>query len=408
VTAKPPVTQADPVKTAFDIVADLPLQSLEDDPYQFYGWMRDRAPVVYVPETGRVLVTTWELCKEAGVNDRVFGPTKQAHETVYGCPNVMSMTGDDHRTLRNAANAPMRPKAVKSYYESGIRKTVLHYVESIRASGAADATVEIFEPISQRVVGDVLGFGDVDDAALGRWFHSYADYLVDYGRDRKVAECVRLVKAEVWEYLEARMPEIGEHPDGSGLDHLLHDGMPPGEMRSIADIAPTVGVLIVGGFQEPAHLISNTLLGLLGRPSAARRVATDPAAWARPALEEGPRWLPPFGFTEKLTTEDVILGGVRIPAHTEIALVIGSANRDPARFADPDVFDLERSDQANVSFGFSSHFCIGHNLARAIGEVVIEEFFRLLPNVRLDPNRAPVVHGWLTRGAKSLPVVWDV
>jgi cytochrome P450 len=254
----------------------------------------------------------------------------------------------------------MRPKAVKSYYESGIRKTVLHYVESIRANGAADATVEIFEPISQRVVGDVLGFDDVDDATLGRWFHTYADYLVDYGRDRKVAERVTLVKAEVWDYLEGRMPEIGEQPDGSGLDHLLHDGMPPGEMRSIADIAPTVGVLIVGGFQEPAHLISNTLLGLLGRPAAARRVATDPAAWA------------------------------------------------PARFAEPDVFDLERSDQANVSFGFGSHFCIGHNLARAIGEVVIEEFFRLLPNVRLDPNRAPVVHGWLTRGAKSLPVVWDV
>ena len=179
-------------------------------------------------------------------------------------------------------------------------------------------------------------------------------------------------------------------------------------MRSIADIAPTVGVLIVGGFQEPAHLISNTLLGLLGRPAAARRVASDPAAWARPALEEGLRWLPPFGFTEKLTTEDVTLGGVLIPAHTEIALVIGSANRDPARFADPDVFDIDRCDQGNVSFGFGSHFCIGHNLARAIGEVVIEESFRLLPNVRLDPNPAPVVHGWLTRAAKSLPVVWDV
>jgi cytochrome P450 len=408
VTAKLPVTQTDPVETAFDIVADLPLQSLEDDPYQFYGWMRDATPVVFVPETGRVLVTTWELCREAGVNDRVFGPTKQAHETVYGCPNVMSMTGDEHRTLRNAANAPVRPKAVKRYYESGIRKTALHYIESIRANGSADATVEIFEPISQRVVGDVLGFSDVDDATLGRWFHTYADYLVDYGRDQQVAERIKDVKAEVWRYLEGRMPEIAEHRGDSGLHHLVHDGMPPGEVRSIADIAPTVGVLIVGGFQEPAHLISNTLLGLLGQPDQARRVASDPAALARPAVEEGLRWLPPFGFTEKLTTEDVVLGGVPIPAHTEIALVIGSANRDPDRFVDPDVFDLDRPDQGNVSFGFGSHFCIGHNLARAIGEVVLEELFRMLPNLRLNPDRAPVVHGWLTRGAKSLPVVWDV
>lgn len=407
-TASSPVIQADPVRSAYDIVADVPLQALEDDPYQFYGWMRDAAPVLYVPETGRVLVTTWELCREAGVNDKVFGPTKQAHETVYGCPNVMSMTGDEHRRLRNAANAPVRPKAVKRYYESGIRKTVLHYVESIRANGSADATVEIFEPISQRVVGDVLGFTDVDDATLGRWFHVYADYLVDYGRDEHVAARIKDVKAEVWEYLQQRMPELAEHPGDSGLHHLLHDGMPPGETRSIADIAPTVGVLIVGGFQEPAHLISNTLLGLLGQPDQVRRVASDPAAWARPALEEGLRWLPPFGFTEKLTTEDVTLGGVPIPAHTEIALVIGSANRDPDRFAHPDDFDLDRPDQGNLSFGFGSHFCIGHNLARAIGEVVLEELLRTLPDLRLDPNRAPVVHGWLTRGAKSLPVVWDV
>ncbi|HKV19805.1 MAG TPA: cytochrome P450, partial [Mycobacterium sp.] len=346
------------------------MRALEDDPYQFYGSMRTETPIVYVPETGRVLVTTWELCKDAGANDTVFGPTKEAHETVYGRPNVMSMTGDEHRALRNASRVPVQPKAVKGYYESGIRGTVERYIDSIRPKGAADATLEIFEPISQRVVGDVLGFADVDDATLSRWFHVYADYLVDYGRDQQVAERVTDVKAEVWAYLEARVRDLVKHPDGTGLDHLLRHGMPPGELRPIADIAPTVGVLIVGGFQEPAHLISNTLLGLFGRPDQVQRVASNPATWSRAAVEEGLRWLPPFGFTEKLTTEDVDLGGVRIPAHTEIALVIGSANRDPERFADPEIFDIDRTDQGNLSFGFGSHFCIGHIVTRAIGEVV--------------------------------------
>ena len=204
--AKSSVRQADPVRSAFDIVADVSLQALEDDPYQFYGWMRAEAPIVYVPETGRVLVTTWDLCKEAGANDTVFGPTKEAHETVYGRPNVMSMTGDEHRALRNASRVPVQPKAVKGYHENGIRETVVRYIDSIRSKGAADATLEIFEPISQRVIGDVLGFTDVDDATLSRWFHVYADYLVDYGRDEQVAERVKDVKAEVWDYLEARDP----------------------------------------------------------------------------------------------------------------------------------------------------------------------------------------------------------
>lgn len=401
------MSNTDSVTSALDIVADVSLKALEDDPYQFYGQMRSQTPIVYVPETGRVLITTWDLCKEAGANDTVFGPTKDAHESVYGRPNVMSMTGDEHRALRNASRVPVQPKAVKGYYETGIRATVARYIDSIRPRGAADATLEIFEPISQRVIGDVLGFTDVDDATLSRWFHVYADYLVDYGRDPQVAARVKDVKAEVWHYLEARIAHLDEQPDQSGLDHLLRHGMPPGERRSIADIAPTVGVLIVGGFQEPAHLISNTLLGLFGHPEQAERVASDPSAWARMAVEEGLRWLPPFGYTEKLTTEDVVLGGVLIPAHTEIALVIGSANRDPKRFTDPDLFDIDRADQGNQSFGFGSHFCIGHIVTRALGEVVLEEMFRTLPNLRLDPNRAPVVHGWQTRAAKSLPVIWD-
>jgi cytochrome P450 len=403
----PALRVAEKVETAYDIVLTIALEDLEKDPYPFYQWIRNVCPVAFAPATGRVLVTTWDLCKEAGLNDAVFGPTKEAHETVYGRPNVMSMTGKAHLALRNAAAAPLRPKAVASYRESKVRATAVRYIDAIRSRGSADATAELAEPISMRVIGDVLGFVDIDDATLQRWFYTYAAYLVDYGRDPVVAERATRVKAEVTEYVERRLPSIIESRDGSALYRLFHDGMPAGEMRSLGDVVPTVGVLIVGGFQEPAHAISNTLLGLFGRLEQAARVIAEPDKWSGSAIEEGLRWLPPFGMTEKLTTTDISLGGVKIPASTEVALVIGSANRDPARFDNPEEFDLDRANQGNMSFGFGSHFCIGHNIARTIGEIVLEEMFRRLPNLRLDPNRRPVVHGWLTRAAKSLPLVWD-
>ena len=72
------------------------------------------------------------------------------------------------------------------------------------------------------------------------------------------------------------------------------------------------------------------------------------------------------------------------------------------------MIDIDRTDQGNQSFGFGSHFCIGHIVTRALGEVVVEEMFRKLPNLRLDPTHPPVVHGWQTRAAKSLPLVWDI
>ena len=404
----PEVRFAEKVETAYDIILDVALEDLEKDPYPFYKWVRDVCPVAYVPATGRVWVATWELCKEAGSHDAIFGPTKEAFEIVYGCPNVMSMTGSAHLALRNATAAPFRPKAVQSYREKGIREVAVRYIESIRSKGAADLTTELTEPISMRAVGDVLGFTDLDDATLRRWFYAYAELFVDYGRNPAVAERGREAKAEVADYLEKRILSIIGNPDGSALYRLFHDGMPEGQRRSLSDVLPTVGVLIVGGFQEPAHAISNAVLGLFTRPEQTARVAGEPAKWSRPTIEEGLRWISPFGMGEKLTTADFILGGVKIPANTEVALVIGSANRDPKRFAHPEEFDLDRPDQGNLSFGFGSHFCIGHTVARAIGEITVEEMFRRLPNLRPAPDRKPVVRGWTTRAAKCLPVVWDV
>src|SRR6185436_21102769 len=104
---------------------------------------------------------------------------------------------------------------------------------------------------------------------------------------------------------------------------------------------------------------------------------------------------------------DVVIGGKMIPAGTEIAMVIGSANRDEARFDRPDVFDLHRDRVNNFAFGFGAHFCVGHYVARQVAQITLEELFTRLPGLRLDPDREPFVHGWMVRAAKTLPVVWD-
>ena len=188
---------------------------------------------------------------------------------------------------------------------------------------------------------------------------------------------------------------------------MLHDGMPEGETRSVEELIGTVGLMIVGGIQEPAHAAANALVGLLGRPDQASRVAAEPAAWSARVIEEGLRWLPPFGMTEKRTTTEVTLGGLLFPPGTEVSMVIGSANRDLAHFPEPDVFDIDRDTRGHMAFGYGVHFCIGHAVARALAQVMIEEMFARLPNLRLDPNRPPAIHGWANRAAYRLPLLWD-
>ena len=396
------------VPWATEVVFDVTLDELEDDPYPIYERMRRECPIAYVPETGRVLVTTWALCDEAGSNDEVFGPTTHPFFEVYGDPNVMSLTGEAHRETRNAVNAPFRPRAVNGYRDTKLATIAVRYIDAVRERGRIEAVGELLEPICQRAIGDVLGLNDVDDATLSRWFHRYAAYLEDFGRHPDVAERGRAVKAEVHRYLERRIPELTAHPDDSALSHMLRDGMPEGRYRTIDDVIGTLGTLIVGGFQEPAHEVGNALLGVLGRPEQAARLRGDPDSWVAKAIEEGLRWLPPFGMTEKTTFDEVTAGGVRFAPGTEVGLVLASANRDPARFPDPDVFDLDRPPMSHAAFGYGAHFCIGHYVARSLGQIVLREMLERLPNLRTDPGAAPpYVHGWANRAARTLPLVWD-
>jgi aromatic O-demethylase, cytochrome P450 subunit len=392
--------------TALSVVHDVALEVLEDDPYPTYAWMRRHRPIAYVPETGRVWITTWALCDEAGRNDEVFGPTREVFHAVYGNPNVMSLSGAEHLAHQAPLSACFRPRAVSGYREQ-LRATAARYIDAIRDRGQADANTEILERISMRAIGDVLGFTDVRDEILIRWFRGFAAYLVDFGRSAEVAQHGRAIKAEVAAYLQTRLDRLAARPDGSTLSHLLHDGRPEGATRSIEEIIGDVGVMIVGGFQEPAHGAANSLHGLFTRPDQAIRIATDPPAWSAAAVEEGLRWLAPFGMTEKLTTAEVTLGDIRFPAGTEVAMVLASANRDEARYVDPDTFDLDRPRQNHAAFGYGLHFCLGHFVARQLERVMIEEMFARLPNLRPHPDQETIVHGWAVRAAKRLPVVWD-
>ncbi|UVC15045.1 cytochrome P450 [Mesorhizobium onobrychidis] len=384
-------------------------ENLFRDPYPVYARLRREAPVSLFQETGEWFVTRWSDCQTIGVKDALFGPSDSSgrpEARVMGMPNVLSMSGPEHACLRQGIDENLSAEKVNGYIERLARPIVNRFIKSIRERGAADLTTELFEPISVRIIGDFVGFTEVDVDTLTRWFHSLNGGLQRPNDPDAWAACER-ARNEIDDVMRPIVERVTSKPDHSLTSHVVHGGMAEGKVRGFDEIMPTMRVIVLGGLQEPGHGAANATFGLLQDPAQAVALTVDPAGLAQRAYDEGLRWIAPIGVTPRLAREEFELAGTVIPKGASVAIVLASANRDESRFEDADRFVLDRPRKQHASFGYRPHFCSGHYLSRSIGKIALEEAFSSLPNLRLDPDREVVSKGWRFRGVMNLPAVWD-
>ena len=386
-------------------------ENLALDPYPVYARLRREAPVAQFAGTHEYFVTRWADCQKVGMADKVFGPSDSNHRPearVFGMPNVLSMSGPDHTALRTGIDYEVQPERVDAYIEQLARPIVRDYIARIRARDAADLTKALFEPISVRIVGDLIGLKDTPDETLQAWFHAINGGLQNtVAQDPAVWAACDGAIADIDAVMRPMYERVCATPDRSMLSHVVHGGMEDGRRRSFEEIMPTMRVIILGGLQEPGHGAANALYGLLGNPDQNAEMAAYPAGCAARAYEEGLRWIAPIGVTPRVAYEAFELAGMTIPQGASVAIVLASANRDETRWENPDHFDMNRKKSGHTAFGYRPHFCSGHYLSRQTGRIALEEAYRQLPNMRLDPDREAEIRGWRFRGVVSLPVRWD-
>jgi cytochrome P450 len=384
--------------------------NLYSDPYPVYARLRKEAPVAFFEGTNEYFVTRYEDCRTVGANDKIFGPSGAADRPearVMGMPNVLTMSGEEHACLREGIDLNLTQERVRSYVERLTRPVVQRFLDELKPRGEANLTTELFEPISVRCIGDFIGLTGTSNDNLVEWFHAMALGLQNVSNDQAVWDRLDAALEDIDNQLGALYDAALSKPNNTLLSHVMHGGMPEGTARSLEEISPTMRVIILGGLQEPGHAAANACAGLLSNPEQARVMAEDPSAYALKAFDEGLRWIAPIGVTPRVAREDFEIAGTTIPAGSSVAIVMGSANRDQARFDNPDQFDMFRKKKQHVSFGFRPHFCSGHFLSRAMGEIALEEAFKQLPNLRLDPDQEIKAKGWRFRGVNVLPAKWD-
>ncbi|RJG58021.1 cytochrome P450 [Sphingobium terrigena] len=390
---------------------DLTGDNLFNDPYPVYARLRKEAPVALFEASHEYFVTRWADCQTVGANDAVFGPSDselRPEARVFGMPNVLSMSGPEHQSLRAGIDYEVQQARVDTYVEDLARPIANRYIDAILARGEADLTQELFEPISVRLIGDLIGLGHVPNDTLQGWFHAINGGLQNIvAQDPAIwARCDQAI-ADIDDVMGKMYEAACATPDKSLFSHVIHGGLPDGQRRAFADIMPTMRVIILGGLQEPGHGAANATFGILGDANQTAMMRSDPAGRALKAYDEGLRWIAPIGVTPRVAYRDFELAGTKIAEGSSVAIVLASANRDESRWDNAEAFDMDRKRKSHAAFGYRPHFCSGHYLSRAAGRIALEETFNRLPNLRLDPEKPTSSKGWRFRGVTSLPARWD-
>jgi cytochrome P450 len=162
-------------------------------------------------------------------------------------------------------------------------------------------------------------------------------------------------------------------------------------------------LLFVAGHETTVNLIGNAVLCLLRYPNELERLRDDPRLLPN-AVEETLRYESPIQHAGRTSHSEVEIGGRAIPKGAIVSAILGAANRDPSRFADPDRFDVTRRDMRHLAFGTGAHFCLGAPLARAEAQIAIGTLVRRFPHLALAGDG----HEWRDstemRGLKRLLV----
>ncbi len=391
--------------SAVPFAESITVEQLDADPYPVYERLRRESPVAFVPAVNVWMLTRWDDVAFAGAHPELFtaeAPTSPVDRT-FGSPTVITCDGASHRDMRASIDPCFRPRAVDAYVSGLVEPIARGLLDAIAPRGEAELMADYLEPVSVLSLGAVLGLRDLDGDTLRRWFGALAHGATNYEADPAKQAVADAAVAEIRERLTPRLTRLAAEPDGSALSHLLHAGT-DGRVRTVEEVMPNLLVLLLGGMQEPGHAAGSALWALLSDPASRSAVLADPARHVAAVVDEGLRLVTPIGTQLRVTTGPVCFGDVTIPAGQPVALLLGAANRDPARFSDPDRFDLGRERIAHGSFGFGRHFCSGHWFARQQERIALRMLLERLPDIELDDVHPAVFRGWEFRAPSHLHV----
>ena len=320
--------------------------------------------------------------------------------------HMLSVDPPDHTRLRRLVSATFSPRRVEAL-RPRVQAIVEDLLDRIAAQGPqsrVDLVAEYAFPLPFTVICELLGVPEPERAALGR---GLAGMLVptstpaQYARAKEASDGVVAMLGELVRTKQRQ-------PDDDLVSGLINarDGE---ERLDNQELLSTIFQLIVAGHDTTTSLIGNGVVALLRNPDQLAQLRNDPGSIAA-AVEELLRYDAPVPHaTFRYAIEPVTIGDVTIPAGDQVVIGLAAANRDPDRYANPELLDMDRAESRHLAFGHGIHHCLGAVLARMEGQLAIGSLLRRFPELRLAaPDRElrwDHGDGLVLRGLTELPVI---
>jgi len=412
-------------------------------PYELLRELRGAVPVCWVQEPAvgawpagpgywavlrhadvRHVLRTPELFSSHLGATQVRDPDSAA-ELQFTRTMMLNQDPPDHSRLRRIVAGAFTPRALGEL-TSAIERHAADLVGSVREHGEADF-VHLAADLPVRTLAVIMGVPEQDRQLLVDWANRVigyqdADYahsstadpdrLTDLGRTalalrptttttpdgRPVNPRSRAALTDMFAYAHA----LAERPrPGSVLARMRDGGLSPAEFETMFFL------FAVAGNETVRNSLPGGLYTLLGHPAQYRLLMRRPELLA-PAVEEMLRFWPPVLHFRRTATQDVELAGVRIRRGEKVVVHHAAANRDETVFPDPDRFDITRTPNDHVSFGYGPHFCVGAQLARIQLKAMLHQVITRLPGLDLVPGTVPARLGSnFQNGLKHLPIQWQ-
>ena len=391
------------------------------NPFPFYEWARAEEPVFYSDELGYFVVTRYQDIKAVFDNWQVFSSDnaqapvrpmcaegreimRQGGFTAYS--GLSARVPPDHTRIRKIAQSCFGPRRFKSI-EPQIRAIINRAIDAFADRGKANFFSEFAYDVPALVLFKLVGIPDTDVPKVKSWAMSRALLTWASLSDEEQLPHARNM-VEYWRYCQDLVKARYETPS----DDL------PGDMVRLkqegADITDDeiAGVLysvLFAGHETTTTLMANGVRELLTHRKNWDALIADKSLIPGP-VDEILRFSPSIMTWRRRATQDTEIGGVKVPANSNILVVMASANRDESVFQNADEFDITRTNARNhLSFGFGIHFCLGQQLAKLEYGIMLEELTQRLPDMRLTEGQPfEFVRNISFRVPTALHVEWPV